>query len=367
MPRGAKRAGSPIRGAMKKPARDPNSVQLDSVVAAVKHAAHLSGHSRAMLAATVKSSLGLPIEERHEYQTKAVQMIGEVIEACEKGFVDGLAELEAKVAGADADKAARSAASSEAAAQLEAKTQDCTEKEATLEKIQEDVGPKKAALAAAHKEQKGLDKKHEKAASDRARYDEAISSTYTQLVEGTWDDVKGAKGLLKQLAPFCKELKLEFSLMTSLGSATEKKPEDRGEFDKVVLGQLGDALKERAASLAAAVDGAPAETERCAAEVSRCQQELDHTLQAEVTAQEAFDAADAEKAELKKDVKTKEKAVASFENDLTKITSERDAAVGTLDEFRSGPMAAFAALKALSSAAPEPVAVAETPVTLPAA
>merc|ERR1719217_854872 len=312
---------------MKKPARDPNSVQLDSVAAAVKHAAHLSGHSRAMLAATVKSSLGLPIEERHEYQTKAVQMIGEVIEACEKGFVDGLAELEAKVAGADADKAARSAASSEAAAQLEAKTQDCTEKEATLEKIQEDVGPKKAALAAAHKEQKGLDKKHEKAASDRARYDEAISSTYTQLVEGTWDDVKGAKGLLKQLAPFCKELKLEFSLMTSLGTAVEKKPEARGEFDNVVLSQLGNALKERAASHGATVDGGNVETKRCAAEVAASQQALDQTLQAEAAALEILDAAEAQREELKTDVKEKMKAVVSFEKDCVRIASERDDAI----------------------------------------
>merc|ERR1719160_971740 len=115
-------------------------------------------------------------------------MIGEVLEACGKGFADSLAELEAKVAGADDDKAARSVAASEAVAQLEAKTQDCAEKEGTLEKIQEGVGPKKAALAAAHKEQKGLGKRLEKAASDKARYDEAIGSTYTQLVQGTWDD-----------------------------------------------------------------------------------------------------------------------------------------------------------------------------------
>jgi chromosome segregation ATPase len=355
---------------MKKPARDPRNSQLESVVAAVKHAAHLSGPSRAMLAATVKSSLGLPIEDRHEYQEKVVQMIGETLEACQKGFADSLAELEAKVAGSDDDRAARSAASAEVAAQLEAKTQDCTEKEATLEKIHEDVGPKKAALAAAQKEQKGLDKKLEKAASDRARYDEAIAGTYTQLVEGTWDDVKGAKGLLKQLAPFCKELKVEFSLMTSLGSAVEKKPEDRGEFDKVVLGQLGDALKERAANLAAAVDGGPAETERCAAEVSRCQQELDHTVQAEATAQEAFDAAEAEKQELKKDVKAKAKAVASFEVDAAKIISDRDDAVSTLEEFRSGPLAAFAALKVFSSAPPETEVVLPTeslPAAVPAA
>merc|ERR1719463_441839 len=111
-------------------------------------------------------------------------MIGEVLAACEQGFVDGLAALEAKVAGADEEKAAPATASSEAQAQLEAKKQDCTEKEATLEKIREGIAPKKAALSAAQKEQKGL----------------------------------------------------------------EKKPEARGEFDNVVLSQLGNALKERAAS-----------------------------------------------------------------------------------------------------------------------
>merc|ERR1719213_1278737 len=87
-----------------------------------------------------------------------------------------------------------------------------------------------------------------------------------------------------------------------------------------------------------------------AAEVSRCQQELDHTVQAEATAQEAFDAAEAEKQELKKDVKAKAKAVASFEVDAAKIISDRDDAVSTLEEFRSGPLAAFAALKVFSSA-----------------
>merc|ERR1712224_1069806 len=135
-------------------------------------------------------------------------------------------------------------------------------------------------------------------------------------------------------------------------------------------GQLGDALKERAASLAAAVDGAPAETERCAAEVSRCQEELDHTLQAEVTAREAFDAAEAEKQELKKDVKAKAKAVASFEVDAAKIISDRDDAVSTLEEFRSGPLAAFAALKVFSSAPPETEVVLPTeslPAAVPAA
>jgi len=294
-----------------------------------------------------------------------VHMFGEVLQACEKGFVDGLAELEAKVAGADADKAGRLAASSEAAARLEAKTQDCTEKEAALEKIQETVGPKKAAVSAASKEQKGLEKKLAKAAADKERYEEAITNTLAPLVQGTWEDAKAAKGLLKQLAPFCKEMKLDFSLMTSLASAVEKKPDARGEFDNVVLSQLEEALKEKATAFAAAVDGGPAETEKCAADVASCQQDLDQTLQAETAAQEAFDAAEAEKEELKKDVKAKNKAVESFENDLSKITSERDDAVGTLDEFRSGPMAAFAALKALSSAAPEPEAVAEQPASLP--
>merc|ERR1719443_1689445 len=154
--------------------------------------------------------------------------------------------------------------------------------------------------------------------------------------------------------------------MTSLGSAVEKKPEDRGEFDKVVLGQLGDALKERATNFAAAVDGGPAETEKFAAEVSRCQQDMDQTLQAEAIAQEALDAAEAEKEELKKDVKAKAKAVASFEVDCAKIVSERDEAVSTLEEFRSGPLAAFEALKSLSSAAPQAEPVAEAAVISPA-
>jgi len=302
----------------------------------------------------VKSCLGAPIEDRHEYQEKIVQMIGEVLAACEQGFVDGLAALEAKVAGADEEKAARATASSEAQAQLEAKKQDCTEKEATLEKIREGIAPKKAALSAAQKEQKGLEKQLEKAASDKARYEEAISSTYAELVEGNWTDVKAVKGMLKRLAPFCKELKLEFSLMTSLGTAVEKKPEARGEFDNVVLSQLGNALKERAASHGATVDGGNVETKRCAAEVAASQQALDQTLQAEAAALEILDAAEAQREELKTDVKEKMKAVVSFEKDCVRIASERDDAISTLEEFRSGPLEAFAALKVLSSAAPEP-------------
>jgi chromosome segregation ATPase len=146
-----KRASTAPGKAGKKQKKDPTAAKLVLVSQALEDAEQLPASTRSMLSGLVASSLGTYADVRHEFQAKAVNMIGEALEGLEAGIQKNIEAAQTKVDGGEEEKASRAAtktAAEEALATLEA---DVAAKKEALKAAEEAAKAGKDALKKAEK------------------------------------------------------------------------------------------------------------------------------------------------------------------------------------------------------------------------
>lgn len=351
--KGHKRQAAHAKGGeAKRGKKDTIPLKCKLVAAAIDEADHLSGPCKEALAAAALPSLGVPVEERHAFQEKVVEHLGQALVTVEKAKADSLAAADLRVAGADAEKATRLAAEEAAKESAAAKAAECDEKKKLLEEATGAEKAQKAALASAQKDQKHLEKALKKAEHEKEKYTEAHGTSFKALSEGMYETAKDAKAYLHKVTPICKEMKLDTSLLTSLSSAVEKKKDSRGTFDDLVISQLGDALQARITGLTSEVEKAMAEYKEGADKAGAHEADFVAAETARKAAEEASGTARAEKKTLEKDLAEKSDSLESWEDDLREMIADRDEKARELEHFRTGPLATFAALKSRSTTPP---------------
>jgi chromosome segregation ATPase len=135
----------------KRAKKDPVVAKVTAVAEALDEAEQVSKSVRSMLSGMAYESLSTYVDVRHEFQARAVGMIGEALGGLEAGIQKSIEEAQAKVDNAEEEKAKRAAAKTAAEEALAALEADVTEKKAALAAAEAAAKEGKAALTAASK------------------------------------------------------------------------------------------------------------------------------------------------------------------------------------------------------------------------
>lgn len=340
-------ASASSSGASKRQAVDPAVAGCGLVSTALEGAPGL----KEMVGDLVLGSLGVAKDARLPNQAAVVKMIGEALTGLQGSLTKSLSAAQAKLNGADADKAAREAAVvtvTTALAGLEATVAECKTALGTDTAALKEAADALKKVEAAQKEG---DKGVEAVAAKKAALEAALAEVYGPLKAKAASNAE-----VKKLVAVGKEFSFDASLLATLPASLKKASEARGHFDNITLEQLDGEFSKCSAELAKEVEaGQPGKAERAATT------EAASSAHAAALAKKDASAAalDAAKLALKKgvaDCSAAEKAVANFYPDLKVAADALDTAKADLDGFNAGALKSFAELSERVTPPPEPVA-----------
>jgi len=176
-------------------------------------------------------------------------------------------EAQAKFDSANADMATCQNRIDGAKADLQAKLEEIKEKEAILAEDVENTKEAKDELKETTDQQKAAEEAKSVLSMELEKYQSAKVESFDTLWEGCWENIKEQKQHLSVLTPIFKKLSADVSLIGALPSALGKKPEERGDFDNMVVRQLREFFAAQIETAGARLQDAAATLESQEAEV----------------------------------------------------------------------------------------------------
>ncbi|CAE8637720.1 unnamed protein product [Polarella glacialis] len=332
------------------------SKKLSSVAKVLKSAPAFPKSVLAMLGQNLGLSLGPCKEERHEYQERIVQMLGEVINSVESGLQAEIQAAQQKVAAADGEKARREAEAQAADADVLAKTEAVSAGKLVASEKGTAQAQAAEALATAKAAQKAGDASLELAVAKKDKLVSVLSSAFLPLKEGSAESAKEAVAAVTKLG---KEFSFDGALLTSLPSALTKPLAERGSFDTLVIDQVEAEIQKYISGYTTQLSEGEAGLQERATQVSTAfaeQAASSETLQA---AQVAFKNAQAAQHEAEINQKLKHKELKQFGPEMKQIQSDLREAQESLSELQASALADFKELAERSIHPPEPEPVVE--------
>jgi len=359
----AKRPATSTAGAAAKKAKGPPVGKICKDVASALKSSSLPPHVSTMLSQAMPGCLGACKEERHEFQARVVEMASEAMASVEADLQAKITAAEEKLASADAEKTSREAAveATKKAAEEKSGLTEAAKKEA--EAAAEELKKASEAVKAAEHEQKAGDQKFTQAEAKKEKLQSAVTSVFIPCKDGTVEAAGKAKAI-QEITKLGRAEGFDTALLTSLPSALEKEPSNRGTFDSVVVKQVEDELQKRLDQLAETLAAAAPEREERAQKVSAAAAGLEAAKIKDASAKEAAKAAvDAQKAAVVEE-KAAAKALKGFGGEMKSTAAELKDTKEALEEFKSGVLADFTQLVERSNVVPEPAP--EEPEAAPA-
>jgi hypothetical protein len=235
-PSSNKRSRAPTAQAVKK-ARviDPVAEKVELISNAISEPeCQIHDSHREMLLSAIPHSLAMAVDERHEFQTRVAEMVGEVLK--EYG-----AHWEQEVTSSTADVGPLAQKVNEAMHIVEesVKKIDTQEEVVTnckdvLKEDSEALRAAEKALHSASKEVAEFDENLQVTVANKDQHGSVYNDYFIPLKTGGIDAKEVAR-LLKQVQPMLKKLSTESSLLNAIGPAFQKSAEDRGPFDMMAI------------------------------------------------------------------------------------------------------------------------------------
>lgn len=239
---GRGRAGSP--SAKKARVTDPIEKKVESLIEAFQDPeqvglVEMPEVCRSMLTSVLKTAIGpgAAKDERHRFQTEIAELIGDTFTKTVKIWEGRLSEAASSVEAAEAGRLEKEASWSAAESALEAKSEYRKTTQHAWEDAVAAVSQATCNLTNAQQAVDAMETEKTSKEEERTRATTIYKDHFEVLKSG-----EGDKKLLTPLSKLLKELKAEGSLVNALGSTFAKKPEDRGQFDNMVVQQLDGLL-----------------------------------------------------------------------------------------------------------------------------
>lgn len=319
----------------------------------MKGAEGFPAHVVAMLGENLVHCLGQAKEERHEFQVKVSGMVHEVLNSIQAKLEASIAAAESKVAQADTEKASREALAEAAKDTAASKAAAATAAKEAVDAAVAELKSAQEALQSAQKEQKNGDLAFAAADDKKVRMQSIITTVIVPCKEGATGEAGVISKGIAEVTKLGKEYGFDAALMSSLPSALNKAPADRGSFDQLVVTQVETELQNRLAALTKELEeAAPAREER-AAKVTAATATVEVASSKEASCKEALKAAQTEHKEADSAVKTTAKAVKQFGAEMKQVGADLAEAKESLDEFLQGAMATFKELLEQTNVVPE--------------
>eukprot|EP00928_Gymnodinium_smaydae_P042143 TRINITY_DN2841_c0_g1_i5.p1 TRINITY_DN2841_c0_g1~~TRINITY_DN2841_c0_g1_i5.p1 ORF type:complete len:377 (-),score=126.29 TRINITY_DN2841_c0_g1_i5:301-1431(-) len=312
-----------------------------AVVAAALEKADLPLHVRQLVKSLAPHALSVCVEERHDYQKKAVDFIGEVLAGIETSLIDASKNADAAVASLDEEKARREQAVVAGAKDVAVKKGDAAMREAELVEAGTKADKATEALKARQNEAKAILASHARTAGVKESLEALMAQTLQPMREAA-ATAKAVGTLIKQV----RELGItDNSLLEAVHHTFIKEPATRGDFDAEVLRNLDAALTARLQALEAELASmAPEKTQREQA-VAEAEQIHGEVRGSQSMARTAVADAAAEVKAAHKALQEAEKALKNFGADSKRATEKMSAAKRELVAFTEGALATFKSLK----------------------
>jgi len=341
---------------------DKAAPEEKAVIDAINLATDLSEDCKNMLLATLPFSLMVCVEEREAVQATMVKNLGTVMENVQAQLQQAAADAATALTETEGSKGSLEQALEDALAKQKEAAADLTAKtEAQKEKVAEEKTAKKT-LADKQKEQKTGDDELANAGKDKEAYENLVAKELVLLRDGTWEKKADATAATKLLVKMAGPLKVDESLMKTAPTVLVKKPDERGEFEKLAVTSIEQALTKKVEALtqlladgdtgkaarATAVEEAQKALEEASAAKDKAQADVKEAKAAQTAANEAADAA--------------KHAVDDFVPSVKRAADKKDAAEAAVTNFASHNMECFAKLRDRSSKVEE-----EPPVPEPEA
>lgn len=335
------------------------SDQLKKVASALKGAESYPAPIISMLTESLHLSLGSTKEERHDFQEKVNSMTAEVLGSIQAAAEKKVADAETKVAEAGSVKASHEAEETAAKTAAEGAKQATEAAEKDLDASAADLKVKTDELKLAKKEQKAGTAELQAAEIKKTRVEQVFSTQFTACKEGTLE-AGALKSAIAEVCKLGKELELDNAMIHSLPSALGKAPSARGSFDELVVQQMETQLSEHKAKLTAQLEAGAATRQGFDDKVAAAQAAMDAATATQTSMEEALKTAQGAEKEAGKAAQTATKAVKKFLLEMKSMDTDLAEAKKALEDYASGPMAAFKELLERSSVVPEEPVAEET-------
>jgi len=369
---GGRGAGRPAKKAKTEVAKDPMKEAVKALVGAFEDddqvgLSTVPAITKEMLGSVIPTSLGAgaAADERHEYQVKIADAIGEVLKEVVTIWEGKIVETKDGVTAAEALRTEKAKISETAEATLATKTAETTA-------AQEKLSAAKTALDAA-----GTTLKSAKLAVDAfaveltekegelASLKGVLTGNFEPLKAGlTLENAKEKKAAeqthLESIKSTLKTLKADTSLMSALESALTKKPENRGQFDSMAIEQLESILTTKIAKDEEVINNQESLKAEKAAAVTDGETNLANCKEAKTQGEADLDAAKKAEKEASSSLKDAKKAVVSQDKAVEAAKETASDAETSLGDAKKH-VESFEFLYSRPSKAPEPEPVEEAP------
>merc|ERR1712136_583412 len=209
-----------------------DSIELSGLPADVKR----------MLLKLAPLSFATPVDERHDFQTKVVDMVGEIVVQVQNKMRQ---DIDAKEEAASERSRAREELLSAVRHAEVAKAEKVSASEAmacSLKEIAKSFTDKGVEMRGAQEEQRTADDKHAADVAAAESFSKSLDAHLGPIVEGHGVK-KEAEGNLKALMHLIRPLKLDSSLNSALKTSCTKPCSERSAFDQLVVQELESALR----------------------------------------------------------------------------------------------------------------------------
>jgi septal ring factor EnvC (AmiA/AmiB activator) len=336
-----KRASTSTAGAP--PAKKHQAVpraKLTSVAKALKATESYPQSVVTLLSQNVDLSLGVAKEERHDFQSKFVDMIAEVLDSVQKALEQKIADAESKISQADSEKEKREAAVKEATLAVEALTEALKAAESALQDACQKHEDSQKALTAAKQEQEAGDASLHSASNKKDTLEILLKDSFEPVKTGSLEEPK-VKGAIAALTKAGKEFSFDHFLITSFGSALTKPSAERGNFDVLVVDQLESALKHQIELFSSQLTEGAAGLEERAAKVATAATDLEAVVDAKKAAENAVADTKKQLKEAQQVEKASNKLLKQLGPELKTVQTELAELKNASSDFLAGPYADF--------------------------
>jgi len=322
-----------------------------AIASALKSAKDFPDHVVKMLSENLVHSLGEVKEERHEFQVRVNEMVGEVLTSIQAGYQADIAAAQAKVDASGTEKLALEGVAEAAATTLATKKEETTAAEKAVEDAEAEVKATSKALKVALSEQKAGDAEVTTAEAKKTRLTKVVTESFLPCKEGSL--AGPAKTAIAEVAKLGSENNFDSALLSSLPSALGKAPSDRGSFDETVVTQVANEFKDIEAKLDAFLaEAAPGKAQR-EAKVTEAKAVADAAVAKKAACEDSLKTAKAAEKEATDAQKAAVKAVKSYGPEMKEVSAALADAKESLADFEEGPLASFKELLEKSNVVPE--------------
>jgi len=317
----------------------------------------------------IKDALSIYAAERHPFQVQTVDMAAKTIADMKRKLEEDIVATQAKVDGADVEKASRTDAATASAAKL-------TELEQAGKRAREAVDADKAAdaeaklsLTAAGAAITSTAADLESAEKKKSKLETVRKDVYEPLKTSKATGLQGHRDL-KNLVNVIKECGCEAALADSLAETFTKDVDARATFDDIVIKELDAQMTSRIAEFESAIKDGESTKQKASDTKAAAEDKVKVSSEKLATSKATLADAEAALSDGRKALQSAKAAVENYDKDMKAAATSLAKAKEALTSFLDGPLKAFQELKDLAPPAPEPepqAASEEAPAAAPEA